>query len=87
MTQAKLLRMSEAPSNLKTAGPPASAKAATPDASASLSDLLVLPDGNILAHNLTPALAELLKELNPGDEQLRRRLLPPERHENHDLSD
>ena len=33
-------------------------------------DLLILPDGRVLAHNLTPLFADLLKELNPRDEQI-----------------
>lgn len=34
------------------------------------SELLILPDGRILVHNLTPAFAGLLSELNPGDEEI-----------------
>jgi hypothetical protein len=33
-------------------------------------ELLILPDGRILAHNLTQPVAELLRELNPGCEQI-----------------
>ena len=33
-----------------------------------VSELLILPDGQILVHNLTPAFAGLLRELNPDDE-------------------
>jgi len=36
-------------------------------------DLLILTDGRVLMHNLTPALAAVLRELNPADETLRRR--------------
>ena len=36
-------------------------------------ELLILPDGRILVHNLTQPFADLLKELNPGDEQIARR--------------
>jgi len=42
--------------------------------------LLLLPDGRILVHNLTPAFAGLLKELNPDDEQIRLRSLPSTEH-------
>jgi len=35
-----------------------------------VSELLILPDGRILVHNLTPAFAGLLRELNPDDEQI-----------------
>jgi hypothetical protein len=34
------------------------------------SEMLLLPDGRLLVHNLTPALADWLCELNPGDPQL-----------------
>lgn len=37
------------------------------------SDLLILRDGGILAHNVTPVLAEILAELVPGDQDLRER--------------
>lgn len=37
------------------------------------SDLLILADGRILAHNLTPAMARVLAELMPDDESMRRR--------------
>ena len=30
-------------------------------------ELLILPDGQVLVHNLTAAFADLLRELNPGD--------------------
>jgi hypothetical protein len=33
-------------------------------------ELLILPDGRILVHNLTRPVAELLHELNPGCEQI-----------------
>jgi hypothetical protein len=33
-------------------------------------ELLILPDGRILVQNLTQPFAELLKELNPTDEQI-----------------
>jgi hypothetical protein len=38
-----------------------------------LSEILVLHDGKILAHNITPAMARLLSELNPRDRAMRRR--------------
>ena len=41
-----------------------------------VTELLILPDGRIMVHNLTPTFAGLLKELNPDDEQIRRRSLP-----------
>jgi hypothetical protein len=38
-----------------------------------VSELLLLPDGRILAQNITPAMAKLLSELNPEDELMRER--------------
>ena len=40
-----------------------------------LSELLILPDGRILAHNITPKMARVLAELNPADEAMNRRAL------------
>jgi len=37
-------------------------------------ELLLLQDGRILVHNLTPAFAGLLRELNPDDEQISSRV-------------
>jgi hypothetical protein len=42
-----------------------------------VTELLILPDGQILVHNLTPAFAGLLKELNPDAEQISSRVLHP----------
>jgi hypothetical protein len=36
-------------------------------------ELLVLPDGRILVHNLTPDFADLLNELNPADDAIKLR--------------
>ena len=36
--------------------------------------LLILPDGRILARNVSGQLAEMLQTLSPGDEQLAERL-------------
>jgi|KBSMisStaDraftv2_1062788.scaffolds.fasta_scaffold263610_3 hypothetical protein len=35
--------------------------------------LLILPDGRVLAHNLTPWMAQILHELAPGDSILEQR--------------
>lgn len=40
---------------------------------ASSQDILILADGRILAHNLTPAMAAVLRELNPDDQRMRQR--------------
>lgn len=38
-------------------------------------ELLILPDGRILGHNLSPAVAAVLAELNPGDPLMKARAL------------
>ena len=40
-------------------------------------ELLVLPDGRILVHNLTPAFAALLNGLNPADDAIKLRASEP----------
>jgi hypothetical protein len=37
------------------------------------SDILILSDGTVMAHNLTPAMATVLHKLNPRDETIRAR--------------
>lgn len=39
-------------------------------------ELLILPGGKILAHNITPMMAKVLSELNPADEPMRKRANP-----------
>jgi hypothetical protein len=46
-------------------------------------ELLILPDGRILVHNLTQPFAELLHKLNPNAEQITPRLAPRASHHNH----
>lgn len=46
--------------------PPSSNYAVMIEEGRSSVELLVLPDGRILAHNITPALAALLAELDPA---------------------
>jgi hypothetical protein len=36
-------------------------------------EFLILPDGRLMVHNLTPTMAALLSELDPEDELMRRR--------------
>jgi len=43
-------------------------------------ELLILPDGHILVHNLTTAFADLLHELNPACEQITDRTRPFTHH-------
>jgi hypothetical protein len=53
-------------------------------------ELLILPDGKILVHNLTQPFAELLRELNPDCEQIAARATNYESKPsvpNHDLPD
>lgn len=42
-------------------------------APAETTEMLILPDGTIYAHNLSAAVAALLSELNPSDPEMRRR--------------
>jgi hypothetical protein len=44
-------------------------------------ELLIRPDGKVLAHNLTPEVAAVLRELNPDDEQMKQRAARPRRDE------
>ncbi|MCI0744293.1 MAG: hypothetical protein L0Y58_02705 [Verrucomicrobia subdivision 3 bacterium] len=39
------------------------------------SEVLIMPDGQIYAHNLTPAMAAVLSELNPDDPNIRQRVI------------
>lgn len=39
------------------------------------SEFLILSDGTVLAHNLTPAMADVLRALNPKDPIMSRRAL------------
>jgi hypothetical protein len=36
-------------------------------------ELLLLPDGRIFVHNLTPEMAELLQQFDPRDRHMKRR--------------
>jgi len=49
---------------------PATQNACLSPGESQVSELLILPDGRVLVHNLTPAFAGLLRELNPDDEQI-----------------
>ena len=40
---------------------------------APMQELLILADGRVMTHNLTPAIATVLRELNPDDEPMRQR--------------
>lgn len=40
-----------------------------------MSELLIMPDGKIYAHNLTPEMAAVLSELNPEDETIKQRVI------------
>jgi hypothetical protein len=43
------------------------------EAGINLSELLILPDGRILAQNITPMMAKLLSKLDPNDGFMRER--------------
>ena len=52
-------------------------------------EFLILPDGQILVHNLTPSMAAIVSALNPSDELMRQRAaaaqsIPPARSPSHD---
>ena len=49
-----------------------------------VSELLILPDGRIMVHNLTQTFAKLLHELNPNTEQITSRI-PNHASPNHEL--
>ena len=49
------------------------AEAAQRGRASAATDLLILCDGTVLAHNLTPVMAGVLHQLNPEDETMRRR--------------
>ena len=38
-------------------------------------ELLIMPDGKVMAHNLTPVMAAVLSELNPADEAIKQRII------------
>ena len=46
---------------------------------ASSSELLLLPDGRVLVHNLTPQMARVLHQLNPNDDTIKPRTAPEPR--------
>jgi hypothetical protein len=48
----------------------------TPENDQSTGEMLILPDGKILAHNISPVLAGMLSALNPADETMKRRANP-----------
>ena len=37
------------------------------------SEVLILPDGRILAHNISPVMARVLAKLDPADETMKQR--------------
>ena len=43
-------------------------------APALVSEILILPDGRVLGHSLTPVFTQLLIELNPDDPQIHPRV-------------
>ena len=43
-------------------------------------EFLILADGRILVHNVTPTMASILSQLNPTDEMMRERAQAVEKH-------
>ena len=48
-------------------------------------ELLILADGRILTHNLTSAMAAVLRELNPEDEAMQQRADATDHEPAHEL--
>ena len=48
-----------------------------PSPSEAVTEVLLLPDGRVFAHNLTPTFTALLAELNPADPQFAPRVVTP----------
>jgi hypothetical protein len=48
-------------------------------------EVLILTDGRVLTHNLTPAMAVVLRELNPDDGSMRQRAGDLEGESSHEL--
>ena len=48
-----------------------------PIAAEAVCEVLLLPDGRVLAHNLTPTFTALLAELNTADPQFAPRVVAP----------
>ena len=55
------------------AAPPGKSCASPPPPAVGHTELTILPDGTVYAHNLTPALARVLRLLNPADDSMRQR--------------
>ena len=45
----------------------------SPSQPEAVTEFLILPDGRLMVHNLTPTMAALLSELNPNDEVMTQR--------------
>ena len=60
----------------KTSSRATKSSALHPQQVLSTSELLIMADGKILAHNITPSLANLLSELNPNDILMKERSYP-----------
>ncbi len=61
---------------MRTTSPrqPKQGRTPRPAAGSLTTELLVLPDGRILVHDLTPGFAALLNELKPSDEAIKLRV-------------
>jgi len=52
---------------------------------APMQEILILADGRVMAHNLTPGMAMMLRELNPGDKRMQQRVRNPKHGLSHEL--
>jgi hypothetical protein len=52
----------------------------SPETATATTEMLLLPDGRLLVHNLTPKMARLLHELNPDDTEISPRSQPKTEH-------
>lgn len=57
--------------------------AATVEDGQSSCELLILPDGRILAHNISPAMATILAEIDPQNHAMRLRAVPSPTKDQH----
>jgi hypothetical protein len=53
---------------------------------ASWEEILIMTDGRILTHNLTPAMAAALRHLNPDDKPMQQRAIISKEERSHGIS-
>ena len=52
---------------------------------APMQEILILTDGRVMTHNLTPGMAMVLRELNPDDKPMQQRVRDLEHGLSHEL--